>query len=65
MQVCRKAQEQLTKAQAESRKWERARKEALTTAFAAGTTAQELADALGVSRTKIYQLISSADAVQD
>lgn len=53
------AQEHLSRALAESRKWEDYRRDAVRQSFEAGATAKELADALKISRAKIYQLIGS------
>jgi hypothetical protein len=61
---CADAQDQLTRAQELSHKWEKHRRAAVRAAFAAGATTKDLADAVQVSRAKIYQLIGSARALK-
>lgn len=61
---CADAQEQLTRAQELSRKWENHRRDAVRAAFAQGIDAAQLAATLGISRAKVYQLIGSARALK-
>ena len=61
---CTEAQDYLTRAQALSHKWEDERRGAVREAFEAGATTKDLAEALHVSRAKIYQLIGSARALK-
>jgi DNA-directed RNA polymerase specialized sigma24 family protein len=61
---CADAQEQLTRAQELSRKWEEHRRAAVQAAFAQGIDAAQLATTLGISRAKVYQLIGSARAAK-
>lgn len=61
---CIEAQESLTRAQELSRKWEEHRRDAVRRAFAEGIDAGQIADALKVSRTKVYQLVGSVRALK-
>lgn len=61
---CATAQEQLTSAQELSRKWEERRRDAVRAAFAQGIDAAQLAATLGISRTKVYQLIGAGRALK-
>jgi DNA-directed RNA polymerase specialized sigma24 family protein len=60
LQACTQAQAYLTKTEELARQRQEARRQAIRQAFAAGASAQEIANAVQISRAKIYQLIGSA-----
>jgi DNA-directed RNA polymerase specialized sigma subunit len=64
LKACLDVQEQLKDAQNTAQKLQARRRMRVRAAFAAGATTRELSRVLGISRTKIYQLIGSARAVQ-
>lgn len=59
---CIGIQEHLTRAQELSRRWEDERRAAVRHAFELGAGSAELSAALGISRSKVYQLIGTARA---
>lgn len=64
LKACADAQHKLSRHADTARKLEDARRQAIRAAFAAGATAKELAEAVHISRAKIYQLIGSARALK-
>lgn len=59
---CVDIQEHLTRAQELSRRWEEERRAAIRHAFELGASSAELSAALGISRSKVYQLMGTARA---
>lgn len=62
--ACANAQDKLTKQIAATRTAEDTRRQSVRDAYAQGHSAQDIADSMQVSRTKVYQLIGGAFEVK-